>query len=1207
MYNFALQTQSELKNRISQQYRADEASCIQNLINILEWDASEDGRIREIASLLVEKVRSRRIKGKGIDALMQEFKLSTLEGVSLMCLAESLLRIPDNYTQNQLIKDKLQDGAWLSHTHNANFFVNASSWGLAITGGLLKTPTKDTLSSSLLSTLAKWGEPVIRRAMTSAVRFMGDQFVMAESMARALETAVAMEARGYQFSYDMLGEAALTHEDAQKYMQSYVDAIHLVGKENSGRGVIKGPGISVKLSALHPRYTRSQRYRVMHELYPRLKHLILLAKQYQIGIFIDAEEAEYLEISLDLLEKLLLDKDILGFNGLGFVIQAYQRRAPAVIDYVIDLADKAGCRIMVRLVKGAYWDSEIKQSQLDGQLDYPVFTRKFYTDLSYLACARRLLSAQDQIYPAFATHNAFSVAAISVMGEGKEFEFQCLYGMGETLYESVLGRENLNISCRVYAPVGAYDTLLAYLVRRLLENGANSSFVHQLVDPSISIESLVANPLSLVERAAGKANPNLLKPGLIYPDGRINSRGIDLSDELILAQLEQELNKHAAKSYKAYSLLPDYAVADEGWSAVNNPAQLSQVVGQVQRATLAEVELALVNAQLAFPLWSGLAVSERARFILCFADLLEQNQAEIINLLVSEAGKTIKNALAEIREAVDFCRYYAQQISREFNNDTHQALGPIVCISPWNFPLAIFVGEVISALAAGNTVIVKPSDQANLIAFYAVSLMHAAGIPAGAVQLILGSGSIIGNQLTKDQRVAGVIFTGSVEVAQTINQNLATLAHPGILIAETGGQNTMIVDSTALAEQVVRDVIASGFDSAGQRCSALRVLYIQEDVADKVIKMLKGAMDELRVGNPRDLHTDVGPVIDARAQKNLQLHIENMQKSALMFYQTELSADCHVGTFVAPTIIEIGSQALLKREVFGPIIHIIRFAAADLEQVIGYINSSGYGLTQGLQSRLEDTAYKIYSKIKAGNIYINRNMVGAVVGVQPFGGEGLSGTGPKAGGPFYLYRLVQTKSLPQLELKPRTSSWAVLDNFTNNLAGMGLTLAEVNSLSELAQQLKQISLLQFEVELPGPTGERNFMIFAPRGYIACIGQTIYDYCEQVIYAFASGNQVILPKEELTQPLTNHLSKHSYFFSGEISEIELIHGLLISANHPQLARLRYELSQRDGLLTQVLVRQEHGYNHSLLLCERSVSINLTATGGNVQLMSMVDDI
>lgn len=1207
MFNLYSRNQSELKNKISENYRSNEKKCVENLLNILQLSDADQEKATNLAKGLVSKVRDNRVKGNGVDALMQEFKLSTAEGVALMCLAESLLRIPDSGTQDKLIRDKIGKGDWASHTKTESTFVNAASWGLVLTGKLVNSFSSDKLSDALLRVIAKGGEPIIRKAMGTAVRLMGTQFVMGETIQSALKVSVAKEAKGYQFSYDMLGEAAMNEDDAAKYMQSYNDAIIAVGKANNNRGVHKGPGISVKLSAIHPRYQRAQYHRVISELYPRLKQLYVLAKEYQIGLFIDAEETERLEISLELLEMLINDKDLQGFEGIGFVIQSYQKRAPYVIDYVASLAKKANTKIMVRLVKGAYWDSEIKKSQVDGQADYPVFTRKFYTDLSYLACAQILFSYQEQIYPLFATHNAHSLASIYYMGEGKKFEFQCLYGMGETLYDNVVGEKNLNITCRVYAPVGTYETLLAYLVRRLLENGANSSFVHQIVDKDIPIDALVVSPIELARKAQGESNPHFTKPALIYPKNRINSQGLDLSDEVLLSTLQTELNKYEKNQYLAYPLLADFKKPkDRELHDILSPGSFSDKVGQVIKATNEDIELAVKNAAEGFAIWSKTDPKERAQILLKMADKMEEHYFELLNILVREAGKTLQNGIAEVREAVDFCRYYANQVATEFNNDTHKAVGTLVCISPWNFPLAIFVGEVSSCLAAGNAVIAKPSYQTSLVAFYAVQLFHEAGMPTNVLQFMPGSGSVIGNKLTEHPDVKGVIFTGSTEVAQTINQNLSIKNFESVLIAETGGQNAMIVDSSALPEQVVTDVLSSGFDSAGQRCSALRVLYLQADIADKVLHMLKGAMNELRVGNPSNLSTDVGPVIDKSAQKGLLAHIEKMRHTARMFHQTPLSQDCENGIYVAPTLIEIGSISELEREVFGPVVHVIRFAGGDLDKVINEINSSGYGLTQGLHSRVEETAVKVYENIKAGNIYINRNTVGAVVGVQPFGGEGMSGTGPKAGGPLYLYRLVNTKSHPQEEYVAKKYSFVKLNNFVSKLDHCGFSQSELQDLYVYAEKMQKESMLTKQIELPGPTGERNFMFFAKRGVVACFAVKTIDYARQVICALATGNDVVLPENTHTDVFVKILPQGSCI-SNNTSHILLLNVALIAKDYQDKDSLRTQLAKRDGCLVINVHEEDEGYyNTHLLLTERTVSINLTATGGNVQLMS-IDDI
>jgi RHH-type transcriptional regulator, proline utilization regulon repressor / proline dehydrogenase / delta 1-pyrroline-5-carboxylate dehydrogenase len=1208
MFNLNVTEKSPLRQKITQNYRANEKQCVDNLLNILQITPEDNSQALNLAKRLINSVRNARVKGRGVDAIMQEFKLSSEEGVALMCLAESMLRIPDKETQDMLIRDKIVKGDWSSHTKTDNTFVNATSWGLLITGKLVGSFASEKLSATLLKVLAKGGEPLIRKSMATAVKFMGNQFVMGETIEAALKLSVEKEKHGYQFSYDMLGEAAMNDEDAMRYMQSYIDAIHAVGKANAMRGVYNGPGISVKLSAIHPRYQRAQYHKVIHELYPRLKQLYLLAKEYQIGLFIDAEETERLDISLDLLELLVNDKDLAGFAGIGFVIQAYQRRAPYVIDYVVDLATRAQQRLQVRLVKGAYWDSEIKKAQVDGQEDYPVFTRKFYTDLSYLACAKRLLDYQEQIYPLFATHNAHSLAMIYQMGRGKQFEFQCLYGMGETLYDNVVGEKKLNVTCRVYAPVGTHETLLAYLVRRLLENGANSSFVHQIVDKDVPVDSLLVSPIELSKKANGISNPNFTVPAYIYPDGRINSKGLDLTNELLLSGLQKELDMYARKTYTAYPLVVDWRKNENSqMTEVLNPANNHDIVGHVIKAAIEDIDNAVKNANNAFSTWSKVLPQKRADILLKVADKLEEHYPELLGILVRESGKTLQNAVAEVREAVDFCRYYAKQAASEFYNDTHKALGVFVCISPWNFPLAIFMGEISSALVTGNTVIAKPSYQTNLVAFYAVELFYEAGMPKDVLQLMPGSGSIIGNELTKHKDVAGVIFTGSTEVAQTINQNLSFKANKSVLIAETGGQNTMIVDSSSLPEQVVTDVISSGFDSAGQRCSALRVLYLQADIADKVLHMLKGAMNDLEVGNPANLSTDVGPVIDRPAQKTLLDHIEKMKHNARMFHQAPLAEECKKGIFVAPTLIEIGSIKELQREMFGPIIHVIRFDPNDLDHVITEINSSGYGLTQGLHSRIEATAKKVYQNVKAGNIYINRNMVGAVVGVQPFGGEGLSGTGPKAGGPLYLYRMVETTRHPNLNSSWTNYEFKALNKFKAKLGNLAFSADEERFLSEYAENVMHQSPLTIQVNLPGPTGERNFMFFAKRGRILCAANSKLDYARQIMCALATDNIAVLPLDEYSEIYAKILPKYVYVVNDAYTDAE-INAVLVAKNYPNFTSLAEVLAKRDGLLVSSIHEIKDGtYNLHLLTTERTVSNNITATGGNVQLMSITDTV
>ncbi|HEY1043808.1 MAG TPA: bifunctional proline dehydrogenase/L-glutamate gamma-semialdehyde dehydrogenase PutA, partial [Telluria sp.] len=1060
-------SQTPLRDAITSAYRRDEREAVQWL---LAQGAQARPEAQTLAARLVADVRAKRTRSSGVDALMHQFSLSSEEGVALMCLAEALLRIPDSATADRLIADKISKGDWRRHLgESPSLFVNAATWGLLITGKLVTTSSEASLTSALTKLISKGGEPLIRKGVDLAMRMLGNQFVTGQTIDEALKNSRNNEARGYRYSYDMLGEAALTEADAQYYYAAYEKAIHAIGKASNGRGIKDGPGISIKLSALHPRYSRAQHARVLGELLPRVRSLVLLAYQYNIGVNIDAEEADRLEISLDLMEGLAFDPELKGFAGIGFVVQAYQKRCPFVIDYLADLARRSGQRFMVRLVKGAYWDSEIKRAQVDGMPGYPVYTRKVYTDLSYLTCASKLLGLTDVIYPQFATHNAHSLSVIYTWAQERgvvDYEFQCLHGMGETLYDQVVGPENLGKACRIYAPVGSHETLLAYLVRRLLENGANSSFVNQIVDANVAIEALIANPIESARTLGGEPHPHIALPRALFGAERANSAGLDLTNEHLLGNLSSALAGQGAHS--AAPLIAGAVSAGAVPQPVVNPAEHSDIVGHVTEAQAADVATALAAAAAHSAEWASMEPARRAAIVSKVGDLFEERCAELMALAVREAGKSLPNAIAEVREAIDFLRYYSVQAS---SSPQAPALGPVVCISPWNFPLAIFTGQVAAALVAGNVVLAKPAEQTPLIAYRAVQMFLEAGVPPAALQFLPGRGEVVGAALTGDARVRGVIFTGSTEVAQLINRTLAKRSvAEGVdiaLIAETGGQNALIVDSSALPEQVVQDVMTSAFDSAGQRCSALRVLFLQEDIADKTLKMLKGAMQELRVGVPDRLSTDIGPVIDAEAQANLLRHIERMKGSAKSFYQLELPA--LNGTFVPPTVIEIGSLSELTYEVFGPVLHVVRYKRADLAKVVESINQTGYGLTLGVHSRIDETIDFVASRAHVGNIYINRNIVGAVVGVQPFGGEGKSGTGPKAGGPLYLKRL-QCKA-PLLSGHEKKAAPG-LDALAAWCSANGAT-----DVASLAEQYARSTLLGESRGLPGPTGERNTLAF----------------------------------------------------------------------------------------------------------------------------------
>jgi RHH-type proline utilization regulon transcriptional repressor/proline dehydrogenase/delta 1-pyrroline-5-carboxylate dehydrogenase len=1188
-----------LRAAVTAAYRKDEISAVEWLVGQLSnHDDVSLQQAQQLAHKLVSSVRAERTRASGVDALMHEFSLSSDEGVALMCLAEALLRIPDNATADRLIADKISKGDWRKHLgESPSLFVNAATWGLLITGKLVSTNSETGLGSALTKLISKGGEPLIRKGVDLAMRMLGNQFVTGQTIDEAIKNGQANEARGYRYSYDMLGEAALTEADAKNYYASYETAIHAIGKASNGRGIRNGPGISVKLSALHPRYSRAQHQRVMEELLPRVRALVLLAKQYNIGLNIDAEEADRLELSLDLMEALAHDPDLAGFEGIGFVVQAYQKRCPFVIDYLIDLAKRSGRKFMVRLVKGAYWDAEIKRAQVDGMSGYPVYTRKVYTDVSYLVCAQKLLGAQGLIYPQFATHNAQTLSTIYTWAKRdgvNDYEFQCLHGMGESLYDQVVGKDNLDKACRIYAPVGTHETLLAYLVRRLLENGANSSFVNQIVDEAIPIESLLRDPVSAAREQGGLPHPGIALPLDMFGD-RKNSAGFDLANENVLRDISAALAE--PRSWHAAPLLAGGVSAGQPVQNITNPAQRSDIVGQLVEASATDVEVALTSASNFAMDWQTTEPAVRAAALLNAADLFEANAVELMTLAIREAGKSLPNAIAEIREAVDFLRYYAGEVSGATNT---LALGPVTCISPWNFPLAIFTGQVAASLAAGNVVLAKPAEQTPLIAHRAVELLHEAGIPRAALQFLPGRGEVVGAALTADSRVKGVIFTGSTEVAQLINRTLAkraTVENADIpLIAETGGQNAMIVDSSALPEQVVQDAISSAFDSAGQRCSALRVLFLQEDIADKTIKMLKGAMQELKVGSPDRLVTDIGPVIDAEAQHNLLAHINKLKATAVDYYSLDLPSEVTTaGTFVPPTVLEIRSLAELTQEVFGPVMHVIRYKRSELPKVVEQINASGFGLTLGVHSRIDETIDYITSRAHVGNIYVNRNIVGAVVGVQPFGGEGKSGTGPKAGGPLYLKRLQRGASTAPVHARVGTPA---LDALAGWAKQHGYERA-----ASLAEQYSRSTMLGTQTTLPGPTGERNTLALVSRGSVACMAGTLEGLLNQLAAVLATGNTAVvsgatahLVPADLPVAVKDRIQTVTDLENCDF-QIALVESMMAKSQHNALA------ARSGALVGLISTNEESSIPLWRLLAERALCVNTTAAGGNASLMTL----
>ncbi len=1098
--------QTGLRRAITEAYRRPEADCVAALLGTARLTPAQAAAAREAATKIVTVLRERH-QPNGVEALLREYALSSAEGIALMCLAEALLRIPDTETRDALIRDKLCAGDWRRHLgHSPSRFVNAATWGLMMSGRLLDAAPE--AERALMRKLRKGGETVIRKAVDLAMHRLGEQFVLGKTIGQALLRARVWETKGFRYSYDMLGEAALTQDDAARYGAAYRQAILAIGAAATGQGVDDRPGISIKLSALHPRYTRSQRGRVLAELLPRLRDLAMLARDNDIGLSIDAEEADRLDLSLDLLEAICLDPAFAGWHGIGLAVQAYQKRATFVLDHCIDLARRSGHRLMLRLVKGAYWDAEIKRTQSEGLADFPVFTRKAHTDLSYLACAKKLLAAGAQIFPQFATHNALTIASVATLAAdypSSRYEFQCLHGMGEALYEAALAN-HLAAPCRIYAPVGTHETLLAYLVRRLLENGANTSFVNRLGDVSVPLDELLADPVAQVvsHQKLGAPHEQIALPPKLFEPERKNSNGFDFGNEAELRRLAETL---AATVF------------------MQEPPR---------SAGSREIETAFSRAQ-DLPPWP---VRERQVALKNAAEIFEANRCRLLERLVVEGRKTLPDAIAEIREAVDFLRYYTAQ-TEGWDEATHRPLGTVLCISPWNFPLAIFAGQVAAALAAGNGVLAKPAEETPYTAALAVAFLHEAGVPPARLQCLQGDGAV-GAALVADPRCDGVVFTGSTAVARHINQQLAARtdrhARPIPLIAETGGQNAMIVDSSALPEQVVTDALYSAFNSAGQRCSALRVLCLQDDVAGRILPLLRDAMAELRQGAPERLAIDIGPMISAAAQEAVMAHIAAMHGAGYRVTQFRAADGDH---FVPPTLIEIPGIEVLRGEVFGPVLHVLHFPRSGLNALLAAINATGYGLTFGVHSRIEDVIARVTAKAAAGNIYVNRNMVGAVVGVQPFGGHGLSGTGPKAGGPLYLHRL--------LAYAP--------------------------------------PFLPPSRELVGPAGERNRYELRPCGIVLCRAKTEAGRRAQ----FAAVNAgFCLASSAADQPFD------AVLFEGDADEVLAFHTGLAARPGP--------IIPFQALDTPALAAGAQ-YNPAWLFTERVVSVNTAAAGGNASLMML----
>ncbi|MGI9412461.1 MAG: bifunctional proline dehydrogenase/L-glutamate gamma-semialdehyde dehydrogenase PutA [Hyphomicrobiales bacterium] len=1194
-------------------YLADETEAVSRLIEDAGLGAEARKAISAEAADLVRTVRTAS-EPTMMESFLGEYGLSTKEGVALMCLAEALLRVPDAETVDALIEDKITPGRWGAHLgQSSSSLVNASTWALMLTGKVLAPLDEEGVVNAIQGVVKRLGEPVVRTAVGQAMKELGRQFVLGQTIEDATGRAAAMEERGYTYSYDMLGEAARTDADAKRYHLSYSDAITALAPRCTSDDIRMNPGISVKLSALHARYEFGQRDRVMTELMARARSLALLAKSANMGFNIDAEEADRLDLSLDVIEAILSDGALAGWDGFGVVVQAFGPRAAPLIDWLYDLAARLDRRIMVRLVKGAYWDTEIKRAQVLGLDGFPVFTRKLNTDVSYISCAQKLLGLTDRIYPQFATHNAHSVATILHLARDRTaFEFQRLHGMGEALHDAVLGEHGTR--CRIYAPVGAHEDLLAYLVRRLLENGANSSFVNQIVDASIAPEEIARDPFEAVEALGDDiVNPNIAHPSEIFGWGRQNAQGWDITDPITVDAIEAARAPFRERVWTAGPMIAG-PVEGAATDTVENPARPGDVVGQVTPSSPGDIETALAAAEAGFRAWSALPVGERAACVRRVADLYEAHAPEFFALAAREAGKTLLDGVGEVREAVDFARYYANEAVRV--GDEGAPRGVIACISPWNFPLAIFSGQILAALAAGNAVIAKPAEQTPLIAAKAVSLMHEAGVPEAAIQLLPGGGAEVGGPVTADPRISGVCFTGSTETAQLINRTMAlNLAPDAPLIAETGGLNAMIVDSTALPEQAVRDIIASAFQSAGQRCSALRMLYVQEDVAERVIAMLTGAMDELSVGDPWLLSSDVGPVIDAEAKAGIDAHCARLAGEGRLLKRLDPPED---GRFVPPSVFRLSGIEELEREIFGPVLHVATFGADEIDAVVDAVNARGYGLTFGLHTRVDARVQRIVDRVDVGNVYVNRNQIGAVVGSQPFGGEGLSGTGPKAGGPHYVRRFMKTQAAEAASPVDGGAVGAdVLQAAVDRVAWRQWAEAE-----DRAERLKPhangsaaalaaaLALGRDPVDMPGPTGESNRLEIHPRGLALCLGPDRDSALAQAMQALALGNGAVVAApgveaevEVLARAGAPVACVEGHVTPATLAEVRGIDAVASAADEATLRAIRKALAGRDGMLVPLITERLAPERYVL---ERHLCIDTTAAGGNATLIAAVSE-
>ncbi|MCL7943773.1 bifunctional proline dehydrogenase/L-glutamate gamma-semialdehyde dehydrogenase PutA [Marinobacter sp. ATCH36] len=1192
------------RQAIRDYYLADEYTVISEMIAGAQLTQEERQAISARAAELVRNVR-RNAKSTIMEKFLAEYGLTTKEGVALMCLAEALLRVPDSTTINDLIEDKITSGEWGDHRGKASSsLINTATIALLITSNLLKDSERQGVGETLRKLLKRMGEPVIRVVAGQAMKEMGRQFVLGRDIKEAQKAGEDYMKKGYTYSYDMLGEAARTDHDAQRYYNSYSDAIDSIARHCSG-DVRKNPGISVKLSALLARYEYGNKERVMKELVPRAKRLVKKAAAANMGFNIDAEEQDRLDLSMDVIEVLLSDPELAGWNGFGVVVQAYGKRASFVLDWLYGLAEKYDRRIMVRLVKGAYWDAEIKRAQVMGLDGFPVFTRKACSDVSFLSCSTKLLNMTDRIYPQFATHNAHSVSAIlelaRVRGEAN-YEFQRLHGMGESLHGQVM--KESGVPCRIYAPVGPHRELLAYLVRRLLENGANSSFVNQIVDTSITPEQIAKDPIdSVKEMGKTISSEAIVHPSRIFGENRRNSKGWDLTDPVTIEAIEKGRGVYKEHHWKGGPLIAGKVSGTEV-QVVRNPANPDDLVGHVTWADETDVDTAITAANKGFESWSQVPVEERAAMLRKVADLYEENTYELFALTCREAGKSLSDAVAEIREAVDFAHFYANEGVRY--KDSGEARGAIVCISPWNFPLAIFTGQILANLVAGNTVLAKPAEQTSLLAVRAVELMHQAGIPKDVIQLVPGTGATAGAGLTSDSRVSGVCFTGSTITAKIIDKAMTENMEPdAVMVAETGGLNAMIVDSTALPEQVVRDVLASSFQSAGQRCSALRMLYVQKDIADSLLNMLYGAMEELGIGDPWLLSTDVGPVIDDPSAKKIIDHCKKFENKGQLLKKLSIP---HAGNFVSPAVLRVNGVEDLEEEIFGPVLHVATFDAKDIDKVVDDINAKGYGLTFGIHSRVDRRVDRIASRIKVGNTYVNRNQIGAIVGSQPFGGEGLSGTGPKAGGPQYVRRFLKGET----DQRTTESGGEKVDaKKLKNLIGKLDKLntqepkARIETMKKVFDSVPE-PLDSHAEEMPGPTGESNILSNHARGTVLCLGPDKETAVEQMAMALAQGNKAVVIALDVSD-MVGRAARAGLPVVGiegrlEADAVETVDGFeaIVSCAKPTFLKpYRQALMKRDGALLPLIT--EHKLDQRYVI-ERHLCVDTTAAGGNASLIA-----